>query len=549
MVSRRDFFKGVVATLVGAAAEPEMLAAGRMPELARPTLEQSRWHDLELGMFVHFAPNTWQDREYDDLSTPLSAIDGDIDTDQWAECALGLGARYIVFVAKHAGGFCMWPTTTTDYSIRNTSWRKGHGDVMEDLAASCRKRGLKLGVYLSPQDRKFGAGSGGRCKTPEQQSAYNAIYRQQLTELLTGYGELIEIWFDGSSVIPVADILKARVPRAMIFQGPSATIRWVGNEDGFAPYPAWNSVPDIDAASGVATAAHGDPDGAVWLPNEVDVSIRRPNWFWSTKNQRNLLSLESLLDIYYRSVGRGAQLLLNIPPDRRGLVPDADFARAREFGNEIRRRFGRSIAETSGSGNTVTVPLAAPGQIDHVVIEEECAQGERVRRYRLEARTWNRWVAAGTGSAIGHKRIHPISPTDAQAVRLIVTESVRRPTIRRLAVFNVGAEPPPNWDAQATVWADDEVGKWSGSHFAADLSGKIAPAARYRFRLAPRGADAAVIIDPVLLLDGVPHPRLLRRGSSPDVLIISGPAARAGKVRIEGQIRGEQHGILLLRRF
>src|SRR5208283_4275452 len=156
--------------------------------LALPRPEQIAWQDLEVGMMVHIAPNTWQDLEYDDQSTPLSAINPEIDTDQWADCAVGLGAKYIVFVAKHAGGFCMWQTDTTNYSIRNTPWRGGHGDVLADIASSCRKYGLRLGVYLSPQDGKFGAGTGGRCKRAEQQAAYNELYRRQLREVLSRYG-------------------------------------------------------------------------------------------------------------------------------------------------------------------------------------------------------------------------------------------------------------------------------------------------------------------------------------------------------------------------
>jgi alpha-L-fucosidase len=412
-----------------------------------PTPEQTAWQDLEIGMFIHFAPNTWQGREYDDLSTPLAAINpAQLDTDQWTECAVGLGAKYIVFVAKHAGGFCMWQTETTDYGIRNTRWRNGKGDVMADLSLSCRKRGLKLGVYLSPQDGKFGAGTGGRCKTAELQTAYNAVYRRQLTELLTGYGEMAEVWFDGSLLTGVGDILKDHVPHAMIFQGPSATIRWVGNEDGFAPYPAWNAVSKSDAATGVATAMHSNPNGSVWLPLEADVSILRPNWFWSEEKDRDRLSLASLLEIYYRSVGHGAQLLINIPADRRGLLTKGDAARAREFEREIRRRFGGSVAEAHGSADRLTLELPAPTRIDHVILQEDCAAGQRIRAYRLEGRVQGNWQALGVGTAIGHKRIQPIAPAVVDAVRFVATESVGQGEIRRLAVFSTGSEPPSTWN-------------------------------------------------------------------------------------------------------
>jgi alpha-L-fucosidase len=500
-------------------------------------------------MFVHFAPNTWQDREYDDLSTPLSAINpAQLDTDQWVECALGLGAKYIVFVAKHVGGFCMWQTETTSYGIRNTPWRNGKGDVMADLSQSCRKRGLKLGIYLSPRDDKFGAGTGGRCKTPEMQRAYNALYRRQLTELLARYGEMVEIWFDGSLVTPVGDILKERAAHAMIFQGSFATIRWVGNEDGFAPYPAWNAVSKSDAESGVATAMHSDPNESVWLPIEADVSIRRPNWFWSTQNERNLLALDQLLEIYYRSVGHGTQLLINIPADRRGLLPDADSARAREFGDEIRRRFGRSVAETHASGESLTLPLPSPARIDHVILQEDCSAGQRVRAYRLEARAQGNWQTLGTGTAIGHKRIQPVTPAVVDAVRLIATQSVGQAAIRRLAVFNTGATPPSTWDAPPPIWADDAVGKWTNHSFNVELSPKITAAGQYRLRWVAQGGGEVVVENPQLLLDGVTQPNLLHQvPGSPDVLILTIPGI-GQKAIIAGRVRGAEQGTLLFHR-
>ena len=406
-MNRRNFINFVIGAGAAPPLWPRPAAAGAINtpapehELAVPTPDQTAWQDLEIGMFVHFAPNTWQDREYDDLSTPLSAINpAPLDTDQWAECALGLGAKYIVFVAKHVGGFCMWQTGTTSYGIRNTPWRNGKGDVMADLSRSCRKRGLKLGIYLSPRDDKFGAGTGGRCTTPELQTAYNTLYRRQLTELLTRYGEMAEIWFDGSLAVPAGDILKAHAPHAMIFQGPFATIRWVGNEDGFAPYPDWNAVSKSDAESGVSTAMHSDPSGAVWLPIEADVSIRRPNWFWSTQNEQNLVSLDQLLEIYYRSVGHGAQLLINIPADRRGLLPDADSARARQFGDEIRRRFGRSVAETHGSGKSLTLNL--PSSHAHRPCDSARRLLRRPARSHLQAGSASAGKLADTGDGSSH---------------------------------------------------------------------------------------------------------------------------------------------------
>ncbi|MGH9402783.1 MAG: alpha-L-fucosidase, partial [Terriglobia bacterium] len=428
-------------------------------------------------------------------------------------------------------------------------WQGGHGDVLADVTASCRRHKLKLGVYLSPQDRKFGAGLGGRCKTPEQQSAYNILYRQQLTEVLSRYGGMVEVWFDGSIVVPIGDILKRYAPRAMIFQGPEATVRWVGNEQGFAPYPAWNTISRADAETGVATSIQGDPNGSVWLPNEADVSILRPSWFWSPQKERNLLSLEQLIEIYYRSVGHGVQWILNLPPDSSGLMPKENCQRVKEFGDEIRRRFGRSLAETSGSGERLQLSLLSPSQIDHVILQEDCSLGQRIRAYRLEGQTHAGWIALGRGTAIGHKRIQPITPTVLRAVRLVVTESAGRPEIRRMALFNTGVKPPSTWDAPVHVWASDEVGSWKNYRFMADLSGKIDAAAQYRLRFVPQGGGKLAIENPVLLIGGLPQPDLLRRAKGyTDVLILTITGVDQ-KIVIQGRVRGSEQGTLLLRRL
>ena len=412
------------------------IAAGAAEELARPTPQQQAWHDCETGMFIHFAPNTWLDEEYDDLSLPLERFNpAALDTDQWVSAAEAMGAKYIIFVAKHAGGFCMWQTDTTDYSVKSTPWRGGKGDVLADLAESCRKRGIKLGVYVSPTDRKQGAGPAGRCETPEQQAAYNQVYRRQLTEVLGGYGEMFEVWFDGNIVVPVGDILAENAPQAMVFQGPCATIRWVGNEDGYAPYPAWNAVSAEDARTGGATATDGTPLGTAWLPNECDARIRS-TWFWNTKNASTLKNVDELMEMYYRSVGHGAVLLLNQTPDTSGLIPEADFKRGAEFGAEVQRRFGTSLAETAGRGDVLELALERPSAIDHVVTMEDVAYGERVRAYVVEGLTDSDWRPLCQGTAIGHKKIDRIPPVTVSKVRLGVIASAAEPVIRKLAVYD-----------------------------------------------------------------------------------------------------------------
>jgi alpha-L-fucosidase len=408
-------------------------------KLAKPTPEQAAWQDMEIEMFLCLDPCTWQDREYDDHSTPLEHINPTaLDTGQWAKVARSMEAKQILFVAKHTGGFCWWQTDTSGYGIKDTPWRGGKGDVVKDLAASCSKYGLKLGIYLSPRDDVFGAGGGGKCKTDESQARYSKVYRQQLTELLTRYGEVSEVWFDGSIVIEVGDILEKHASKAMVFQGPHATIRWVGNEDGVAPYPAWNAVSRADARSGVAMARHGKPDGDVWLPNECDARIRS-TWFWNSKNAHTLKSVDQLMEMYYRSVGHGCVLLLNHTPGTTGLIPDADFKRGAEFGTEINRRFGRSIAETRGQGNLVELKLPELAAIDHVITMEEILQGERVREYVIEGLTGGRWVRLCAGTAIGHKRIDRFEPAMVSKIRFRCLKAAATPLIRKLAVYSVSA--------------------------------------------------------------------------------------------------------------
>lgn len=552
MLSRRAMLSrmaGAGAALSGLRL-PSLTLGSAAPRLARPTAAQRAWQDLELGMFVHFAPNTWQEKEYDDLSLAPGAIMENVDTEQWVDTALALGARYIVLVAKHAGGFCLWQTDTTEYSIKSSPWKGGRGDVMASLADACGRRGLQLGVYLSPRDDKHGAGLSGKCATPEAQAAYDELYRRQLTELLSHYGPIVELWLDGSSVVPTGDIVSRYQPDAMVFQGPQATIRWVGNEDGFAPYPCWNSLATADAKTGIATALHGDPEGDAWMPVEVDVSIRRPNWFWNTTDAANLLSLDQLIEIYYRSVGRGTQLLLNMPPDRTGRIPEADAARAREFGDEIRRRFGTALGEGAVTGRELVVSLGtSPQRVDHVILQEAIGQGERVRGWRLEGYAWNKWLPLAAGTAIGHKQIVPVRPDGYTILRLTVNDTREEPIIQRLAAFNTGKTPPQTWADQAQLWADNAVGRWNGDTLTLDLTPNVQSAGQYELRLLAPGTARVEIRTLELSIRGTPQPALARMASGrKDAAILTIPEAN-DPVTIRIRLREAAKGTALLQRL
>lgn len=431
------------------------LASGQeAPEdaLARPTETQYAYHELERIMFIHFHPGTWHGVEYDDGQTDLREINpARLDTDQWCEAALCWDAKMILYVAKHCGGFCWWQTDTTEYSIKNTPYRGGEGDVLKEISDSCRKHGLKFGVYVYPGDPAWGAGigTGGITADPARQEAYSEILRQQLTEVWTRYGEVHEAWFDGSCKIPIADLVEAHLGEAVILQSPQATIRWVGNEAGLAPYPAWNSLRSEELKTGLSTAAHGDPDGDAWAPLECDVPLYNHRWLWSERNETLRRSLPELLNIYYKSVGRGAVMLLNATPNTDGLIPAGDLERYRELGAELKRRFESPLARTSGRGVVHILRFDQPTRIDQAMVMEDYRHGERIRGYVLEARKPDgTFQTLNTGSSVGRKRIVMFEPVTVTQVTLRITKNVGEPLIRELAVYfidgdNEFLEEPP----------------------------------------------------------------------------------------------------------
>lgn len=518
---------------------------------ARPNVDQIAWQDLEVGMFIHFGPETWQDGRPQNVPVPLADMNPRrLDTDQWARTAVDLGAKYVVFVAKHQQGFCWWPTSTTDYSVRSIPWRNGTGDVVRDISDSCRRHGLKFGVYVSPRDDHFGAAAGGICKTAAQQSRYNRIYRRQLTEVFSRYGSLVEIWFDGSTITPVGDILKKYQPHAMIFQGPQATIRWVGNENGFAPYPCWNGIDTAEAATGTATALDGDPNGSVWMPVEADVSILRPHWFWKPDHEARVLTLDQLLSIYYRSVGRGTQLLLNLPPDTEGLMPDRETAAAISFGHEIRKRFHKPVARIAGPGRLLTLKLPRATLIDTVLLQEDTSFGERVRAFRIEGLTRHGWQPIAEGSAIGHKRIQPVTAMTVEAVRLSVTRAVGLPHIRRLAAYSIGTPPPSDWNAASVISAPNLAGNWTDHRFSMDITSRVQTAAQYRLRFIPLNGSVTGLGKVVLAIGGVSQPGLWKPvPGKTDELMLDITGTRESSVNVSGVVQGASSGQILLQRM
>ncbi|MCY9514402.1 alpha-L-fucosidase [Paenibacillus apiarius] len=409
-------------------------------KLALPTPQQIAWQDLELGMFFHFGINTYCDQEWGDgTDSPELFNPAQLDARQWIRTASEAGFKYVILTAKHHDGFCLWPTKTTAYSVQSSPWKNGQGDVVREVADACREEGMLLGLYVSPWDRNAACYS--------DPAAYDDFYAEQLTELLTGYGPLVEVWFDGAGSEGrqydwprIIGLVKQHQPDAMIFNMGAPTIRWVGNEDGVAPYPCWNTADSARVSmftSDMNTWLEATPE---WVPAECDVPIRARHWFWHPDDESSLHSLDHLLDLYYRSVGHGTTLLLNVSPDDRGLLPDSDVERVREFGTEIRRRFGQCLAETKGSGTEVMLDWGAERPIDHVIAMEDITYGERVRAYKVEALVGGEWKQVAQGSAIGHKKIDRIEPLQTASIRLRISECVEEPIIRYLAVYSTKNE-------------------------------------------------------------------------------------------------------------
>ncbi|WP_168120255.1 alpha-L-fucosidase [Paenibacillus sp. HB172176] len=407
-----------------------------MKELALPSASQRRWQDMELGMFCHFGMNTFTGKEWGEGTEPASCFNPTaFDADQWARIAKRAGFSYLILTAKHHDGFCLWPTATTDYSVRSSPWRGGQGDVVGETARACEAYGIGFGVYLSPWDRHEPCYS--------EQEAYDHFYAEQLTELLTGYGPLVEVWFDGAGSEGrtydwkrMMSLVERYQPDAMRFNMGIPTIRWVGNEDGIAPYPCWNTAESARVSLFTKNMLTWLPETPRWVPAECDVPIREQSWFWRPNEEEKLLSHERLIEIYYGSVGRGCNLLLNLAPDARGLIPEADAGAAIRMMDDIRNRFEAPLETIAGGGDAMTMTFARATRVDHVVLMEDIAYGERIRSYALEAETADGgWMELLRGSAVGHKKIDRFEPVETSALRLRILKREAEPHIRLFSAY------------------------------------------------------------------------------------------------------------------
>jgi alpha-L-fucosidase len=454
-------------------------AAAPEPLQPVPSRQQLEWQRGELTMFVHFTVNTFTDKEWGEgTEDPKIFNPVDLDAAQWARAAKAGGFTLMILTVKHHDGFCLWPSKYTDHSVKSSPWKNGKGDVVREFVDAARKEGLRVGLYLSPWDRHE--------RTYGDSPRYNEYYKNQLTEILTGYGPIAEVWFDGACGEGPngkrqeydwegfrATVRKLQ-PDAVMFSDAGPDIRWIGNEKGTAGDPCWSTVdpakvtfPGQSGHEVINSLQHGDVGGTVWRPGECDVSIR-PGWFWHRKEDDKVRSLENLVDLYFKSVGRNSLLLLNIPPNDKGLFFDVDVQRIAEFRAKLDVMFKKNLAAgcSATASNTrgndaafgpahaldgkfdsywatddgvkeawLEVDLGKPTKFNVACLQENIALGQRIEAYRLERWDGNAWQAIAKGTTVGYKKLERFDAITAQRVRCTVEKSRAAITLQTFALY------------------------------------------------------------------------------------------------------------------
>lgn len=450
-----------------------------------PSPAQLAWHQMETNAFVHFTVNTFTDREWGmGNEDPKVFNPGKLDAMQWARILKETGFKQMIFTCKHHDGFCLWPSKYTDHSVKNSPYKNGKGDVVKEASEACKKYGLKFGVYLSPWDRN---------RADYGKPEYITYYRNQLKELFTNYGPVTEMWFDGANGgegyygganenrkidrktyydwPTTLNMVRELQPNVLFFSDAGPDIRWVGNENGVAGETNWNTITPDTLYAGKAGIEkilnQGSEDGTKWIPAEVDVSIR-PGWFYHKKEDSLVKTPERLFEIYLTSVGRGAVLLLNVPPDQRGLFHENDIKSLYGLRSILKREFGKNKAlgaAVTASNYRGNAPAYAAGNatdnsnetywatddgvttasleintgkmqtIKYVMLQEYIKLGQRVKSFNVEVWADNAWQQVATGTTIGYKRIIKFGPVKAAKVRINITASKACPVISNVAIY------------------------------------------------------------------------------------------------------------------
>lgn len=475
----------IVVSLTGCNLQDGKIASLEPMEIT-PSAEQLSYQQMEMVGFIHFTVNTFTDKEwgYGD-EDPAIFNPTELDVEQWVLTARKGGLKELILTAKHHDGFCLWPSAYTEHSIKNSPYKNGNGDIVKELTDACRKHGLKVGLYLSPWDRNHAEyGSDG----------YIEYFRNQLTELLSQYGEINEIWFDGANGGSgyyggtneerqvdrttyydwegTFKLVKTLQPQILIFSDAGPDIHWIGNENGFAGETFWSTISDENLVIGASDQAYlnrGDPDGTKWMIGQCDVSIR-PGWFYHASQDSLVKSPEELFDIYVKSVGRNAVLLLNLPPDKRGLIHENDVASLSAFQRLLEKSFNKDLAEGAfvvrKGGNpllrkTVAASLTDKdpetffvakeerdrsfelilkdhSTINAIMLQEPIKYGQRVSSFHVETRDKSgEWVEIAKGSTIGYKRILLFETIETDRIRIHIDSALYTPALSHVGLYHV----------------------------------------------------------------------------------------------------------------
>lgn len=449
-----------------------------------PTPQQLEWQAMELTAFLHFGVNTFTGREWGDGTEDPNIFNPTaLDCEQWVRTLKDAGFKMALITAKHHDGFCLWPTKTTRHSVASSPWKDGKGDVVRELRDACKKYGIKFGVYLSPWDRNASCYG--------DSPAYNQFFIEQLTELLTNYGEVHEVWFDGANgegpngkkqIYDWDAILRTirRLQPKAVTAIMGDDVRWVGNEKGIGRETEWSATaltPGIYPRSGEQNKALGiygkakDLGGRdivaratelFWYPSEVDVSIR-PGWFYHADQDNQVKSLSHLVDIYFKSVGYNSVLLLNIPPDLRGRIHESDVQRLKEFSGYLKKTFARNYVlkgdeawqGTSGTAREYDVQKGA--LVNAFMIQEDISKGQRIESFLVEAYKDGAWIHLSEGTTVGYKRLVRFSDTRPERIRVTIRSARGIANVSAVGLFY--AEPLADKSEEVQL-SDIPVTEW-----------------------------------------------------------------------------------------
>lgn len=458
------------------------------PILPVPEPKQVEWQQMETYAFIHFGLNTFNDREWGYGDTdPKTFNPTNLDCEQWAQTLVKAGMKGVILTAKHHDGFCLWPFEGTDYSVKNSPWKNGQGNVVKELSEACKKYGLKFAVYLSPWDRHQ-ANYG----TPE----YLPYFYAQLHDLLTNYGPVFEVWFDGANggdgwyggakdirtidrknyynYPRIYEMLDSIQPQAIIFSDGGPGCRWVGNEKGFAGATNWSFLRKGEVHPGYDKnyeLQYGHPDGNQWVPAECDVSIR-PGWFYHPEEDDRVKSPDQLVDLYYRSVGHNATLLLNFPVDRRGLIHPVDSANAVRFHEMIQQQLKTNLVagmtpkvSNERGGDFVASALTddnfdtywatedgvttadiefsfdTPTRMNRMMLQEYIPLGQRVKAFVVEYLDKDTWLPVKLNeetTTIGYKRLLRFETVETKGIRIRITDARGLLCLSSVGVYDAG---------------------------------------------------------------------------------------------------------------